>query len=31
VDEIDFFAMEDYAGMLKNGDKIMEAIQLEVM
>jgi hypothetical protein len=31
VDELDFFAMEDYAGMLKNGDKIMEAIQLEVM
>jgi predicted transcriptional regulator of viral defense system len=31
VDELDFFAMEDYAGMLKNGDKIMGAIQLEVM
>jgi hypothetical protein len=31
VDELDFFAMEDYADMLKNKKKIMETIQLEVL
>jgi hypothetical protein len=31
VDELDFFAMEDYADMLKNRKKIMETIQLEVL
>ena len=31
VDDLDFFSMEDYAGMLKYGKKIMDAIQLEVM
>jgi hypothetical protein len=31
VDELDFFAIEDYADMLKNRKKIMETIQLEVM
>ena len=31
VDELDFFSVEDYAGMLKYGKKIMDAIQLEVM
>lgn len=31
VDELDFFSIEDYAGMLKHGNKIMDAIQLEVM
>jgi hypothetical protein len=31
VDELDFFAMEDYATMLKKQKKIMDAIQLEVM
>lgn len=31
VDELDFFSIEDYAGMLRYGKKIMDAIQLEVM
>ena len=31
VDDLDFFSMEDYSGMLKYGKKIMDAIQLEVM
>lgn len=31
VDDLDFFSIEDYAGMLKRGKKIMDAIQLEVM
>jgi hypothetical protein len=31
VDELDFFAMEDYANMLKNKKNIMETIQLEVL
>ena len=31
VDDLDFFSIEDYAGMLKHGKKIMDAIQLEVM
>lgn len=31
IDELDFFDIEDYAGMFKNERKIMEAIQLEVM
>lgn len=31
IDELDFFCIEDYADMLKNRKKIMEAIQLEVM
>jgi len=31
VNELDFFVVEDYAGMLKHGNKIMDAIQLEVM
>ena len=31
VEDLDFFSMEDYAGMLKHGKKIMDAIQLEVM
>ena len=29
IDELDFFDIEDYAGMFKNDRKIMEAIQLE--
>lgn len=31
IDELDFFSIEDYAGMLRYGKKIMDAIQLEVM
>lgn len=31
VDDLDFFSIEDYAGMLRRGKKIMDAIQLEVM
>lgn len=31
VYELDFFGIEDYAGMLKHGKKIMDAIQLEVL
>ena len=31
INELDFFNMEDYAGMLKHGKKIMDTIQLEVM
>ncbi len=31
IDELDFFSIEDYASMLKQGNKIMDAIQLEVM
>lgn len=31
VDDLDFFSIEDYAGMLRNGKKIMDSIQLEVM
>ena len=31
IDELDFFGIEDYAGMFRNGKKIMDAIQLEVM
>jgi hypothetical protein len=31
VDELDFFAIEDYANMFKNRKKIMDTIQLEVM
>lgn len=31
IDDLDFFRIEDYAGMLRHGKKIMDAIQLEVM
>lgn len=31
VDELDFFAIEDYTAMLKSGKKIMDTIQLEVL
>lgn len=31
INELDFFSIEDYAGMLRQGEKIMDAIQLEVM
>lgn len=31
IDDLDFFSIEDYAGMLRYGKKIMDAIQLEVM
>lgn len=31
VDELDFFEIEDYAMMLKNGEKIMDTIQMEVL
>ena len=31
VGEMDFFQVEDYAALLKNGNSLMEAIQLEVM
>lgn len=31
IDDLDFFSIEDYAGMLRHGKKIMDAIQLEVM
>ena len=31
IDDLDFFSIEDYAAMLKNGKKIMDTIQLEVM
>lgn len=31
IDELDVFAMEDYASFFRNEKKIMEAIQLEVM
>ena len=31
VGELDFFQVEDYAALLKNGNRLMEAIQLEVM
>ena len=31
VDDLDFFEIEDYGGMLKSGKKIVDAIQLEVM
>lgn len=31
IDQMDFFSIEDYAGMLRHGKKIMDTIQLEVM
>lgn len=31
VDDLDFFSIEDYVGLLKHGKKIMNVIQLEVM
>jgi predicted transcriptional regulator of viral defense system len=31
ADELDFFAIEDYANLFKNNKKIMDAIQLEVL
>ena len=31
LDDLDFFEIEDYGGMLKSGKKIVDAIQLEVM
>lgn len=31
IDEMDFFEMEDYASLLRQGKKIMDAVQLEVM
>ena len=31
VDQLDFFEMEDYAMMLKNGENIMKTIQMEVL
>ncbi len=31
IDELDFFSVEDYAGLLRHGKKITDAIQLEVM
>lgn len=31
VNELDFFEIEDYAMMLKNGENIMNTIQMEVM
>lgn len=31
VDELDFFSVEDYAGLLKNGKKLIETIRLEIM
>lgn len=31
IDDLDFFRIEDYAGLLAHGKKIMDAIQLEVM
>lgn len=31
IDELDFFSIEDYAAMFRNGKRIMHAIQLEVM
>ncbi len=31
VEDLDFFSIEDYTGMLKYGKKIMDAIQLEVL
>lgn len=31
INDLDFFGIEDYAGMLKHGKKLMDAIQLEVM
>ncbi len=31
IDDLDFFSIEDYAGMLKQSKKIMDVIQLEVM
>ena len=31
LDELDFFEVEDYAMLFKNGDKILSTIQMEVM
>ena len=31
LDELDFFEVEDYAMLFKNGDKILNTIQMEVM
>lgn len=31
INELDFFEVEDYAAMFKNGDKILNTIQMEVM
>lgn len=31
INDLDFFSIEDYAEMLKHGEKIMDKIQLEVM
>lgn len=31
VDQLDFFEMEDYSMMLKNGENIMNTIQMEVL
>lgn len=31
IDELDFFSIEDYAAMFRQGEKIMEAVQLEVL
>ena len=31
IEELDFFEIEDYAMMFKNGDSMLNAIQMEVM